>query len=81
MKGWYWSAVDRASPPNRVTLEWITAERVDLYSYVPLPGENITVSVEPFPVEDLVPTEDKIKGSVKRLCNHRSGGTSGVVEK
>ena len=81
MKGWYWSAVDRASPPNRVTLEWITAERVDLYSYVPLLGENITVSVEPFPVEDLVPTEDKIKGSVKRLCNHRSGGTSGVVEK
>ena len=52
MKGWYQSAVDRAPPPTRVTLERITAERVDLYNYVPPPGENIPVSVDPFTVDD-----------------------------
>ena len=29
-------------------------------------------------VENLVPTEYKIKGAVKRLCNQRSGGLSGM---
>ena len=59
--------VDRASPPARATLEWITSERVDLYSYVPSPGTNIPVTVRPIPVDDLVPTEDKIEEAVKNL--------------
>ena len=32
IKGWYKVAVERAPPPVRVTLERITAERVELYS-------------------------------------------------
>ena len=43
LKGWYWAAVDHALPPVWVTLERITAERVELYSYVPPPGENIPI--------------------------------------
>ena len=65
MKGWYWVVVDRAPPPARVTLKRITAERVDLYRYITPTGENIPISVEPFPVEDLVPTEDEIEWAVK----------------
>ena len=38
-----------------------------LYRHIPPPGENIHVSVDPFQVEDLVPTEDKIEYVVKRL--------------
>ena len=60
IKGWYMSDVDRAPPPDWVTLEWITVERVELYSYVPPPGTNIPISVQPFPVEYSVPTEDEI---------------------
>ena len=52
MKGWYRAVVDHVPPPARVTLEWITMEKVDLYIYIPPPGENISVSVEPLPVED-----------------------------
>ena len=78
MKWWYWAAVDRAPPPAQVTLMRITAEQVDLYRYVPPPGENIPVSVELFPVDDSVPTKDKIEWAVTRLQNHRSGGTSGM---
>ena len=74
IKGWYRAAVDRSPPPNRVTLEQITVDWVDLYSYVPPPGENIPISVEPFPVDDSVPTEDEIEWAVKRLRNHCSGG-------
>ena len=67
IKGWYRAAVGRAPPPSRVTLERITAERVDLYSYVPSPEANIPISVEPFPVDDSVPTEEEIEWVVKHL--------------
>ena len=77
MKGWYWSAVDHTPPPAWVNLKWITSEIVDLYRYLPPLGENIPVSVEPFPVEDLVPMEDDIKWAVKRLRNHQSWGPQG----
>ena len=38
----------------------------------------IHIYVEPFPLEYLVPTEDKIEWAVKRLQNHRSGGSYGM---
>ena len=38
LKGWYKAAFNRSPPPARATLKRITAERVDLYSYVPSPG-------------------------------------------
>ena len=75
---WYKAAVDCAPPPARVTLKWITAERVELYRYVPPPRKNIPVSVQPFPVDDSVSTEDEIEWAVKRLRNNRSGGASGM---
>ena len=60
IKEWYKATVDWAPPPAQVNLERITAERVDLYSYVPPQGTNIPISVELLLVDDLVPTEDKI---------------------
>ena len=61
IKGWYRAVVKCAPPPAWVTLERITGERVELYSYVPPLGANTPIYVEPFPVDDLVPTEDKIE--------------------
>ena len=55
-------------------LERIMAERFALYSYVPPPGGNIPVNVQPFLVNDLVPEEGEIEWVVKRLRNNRSGG-------
>ena len=52
LKGWYKAAVKRAPPPAQATLEQITAERVDLYSYVSSPGENILAAVKPVGVND-----------------------------
>ena len=71
LKGWYNAAVNRAPPPARATLERITAERFDLYSYVPSPGENIPVTVAPAEVDDSVPTEDEIEDAVKKLRRNR----------
>ena len=71
LKGWYKAAFNRALPPARATLERITMERVDLYSYVPGPGENIPVTVAPVEVDDLVPTEDEIEDAVKKLRRNR----------
>ena len=60
IKGWYKAAVDHAPPPARVNLERITVERVELYSYVPPQEKNTPISVQPFPVDDSVTTEDEI---------------------
>ena len=49
LKGWYKAAVDRAPPSARATLERITAERVNLYSYMPSPRNNIPISVKVSP--------------------------------
>ena len=78
LKGWHKAAVNRAPPPARTTLEWITAERVDLYSYVPSPGENIPATIKPAEVDDSVPTEDEIEEAVKKLKRNRSRGPSGM---
>ena len=78
LKGWYKTAVNRAPPPARATLEQITAERVDLYSYVSSLGENIPVTIAPGEVVDSVPMEDEIEGAVKKLQRNRLGGASGM---
>ena len=76
LQGWYKAAVDCAPPPARATLKRVTAERVTLYSRIPPPGDNIPVTIEPFVVEDGVPTEAEIEWAVKCLRNNRSGGPS-----
>ena len=81
LKGWYWDMVNCSPPPSQVTLKRITAERVELYICILPPGGNIPISMEPFLVDDLVPTEDDIECAVKRLQNHRSGGPSGMQSK
>ena len=43
-----------------------------------LPRGRISPYLEPFLVDDSVPTEDEIKWAVKRLHNHRSRGPSGI---
>ena len=52
----------------------ITAERVELYSYVPPPGENIPVTVTPADVDNSVLKEDKIAEAVKKLRSNLLGG-------
>ena len=76
LKVWYKAAVERVPPPARATLKRITAERVDLYSYVPSPGKNTPVTVRPVPVDDSVPMEDDIEEAVQNLRRNISGGPS-----
>ena len=78
MKGWYQATAKRGPPPARDTLERITAERTELYSRVPSPGENIPVTVEPEIIDDSVPKEDEIAAAVKKLRRNRSGGPSWI---
>ena len=78
MKGLYKATVDFAPLPPLVNLYQITAERVDLYCQVQPPREKIPISVKPFQVEDLGPTEDEIEWSVRCLHNNRSGSPLGL---
>ena len=56
IKGWYRAAVNFNPPPARVTLDRIMAEQVEMYRYVLPPGIKIPISVQPFSVDDSVPT-------------------------
>ena len=78
IKGWYRVAFNCALPPAQVTLDRITAKWVELYSYVPPLGANILISAETFPLDNSVPTEDKIEWAVKLLRNPCSGGPPGM---
>ena len=76
LQGWYKATADRPPPPARATLRRVTAEREKLYSRVPPPGDTIPVTIEPFEVEDGVPSEAEVEWAVKRLRNNRAGGPS-----
>ena len=78
MKGWYKAAVNRAPTPARARLKRITADRVELCSHVPPPGDNIPVTVTPSDIYDSVPTEDTISEAVKKLRRNQAGGPSGI---
>ena len=78
MKGWYNAAADCALPHARLTIDQITAERLELYHHVPPPWENIPISVDTFMVDDSVPTEDSIEWPVRSLGSNRSGGPYGI---
>ena len=76
LQWWYKAAVDRAPPPARDTHKRVTAEQDKLYSRVPPLGDTIPVTIEPFVVEDGVPTEAEVEWAVKRLRNNRARGPS-----
>ena len=76
--GWYRAAAKRGPPTAQATLKRITAEQTELYRWVPPPGENLPVNVEPTNIDDLVPTEDKVEEAVKKMRRNRSGGPSGI---
>ena len=78
MKGCYRAAANRGPPSAQATPERITAERVELYSQVPSPGDNIPVNVKPSEIDDSVPTEDEIAEAVTKLRRNRLGGPSQI---
>ena len=64
--------MDHAPPPAQVTLERITAKRVELYHAVPLPGENIPMFVTLAHVYNSVSTEEEVEWVLQILRGHRS---------
>ena len=51
MEGWYKATDNRAPLIDQLTIEKIAVEWVSLYERVPPPGENIPVSMTPFPID------------------------------
>ena len=67
LQGWYKATADHPPPPARATLKRVTEERTQLYSRVPPPGDAIPVTIEPFAVEDGIPSGAEVEWAVKRL--------------
>ena len=54
------------------------AERFALHRHIPPPGENISIYVDPLPLDELVPMEDDIKWEVRKLRDNGSSSPSGI---
>ena len=78
MQGCYIDAADRPPAPVRISLETLTAERVELYSHALPPGQSITIEVDLFPVYDNIPGGGGIFKEILRLQLRRSGDPSGM---
>ena len=76
LKGWYRNAGEAAARPCFQTMERQTKEREELYGRVPPPGDPIPINVDPFIIDDGVPTNDEIRERVRGLPNGRAGGNS-----
>ena len=59
-------------------MEKQTKERVDLYGKVEPPGDTIPINIEPFEINDAIPTESGNRTVVKGLRNGRAGFVSGI---
>jgi len=59
-------------------MEALTQERVDLYTAETPPGDPIPINVDPFDVNDDIPTDGEIREAVKSLRNGRAGGLGGM---
>ena len=79
IKGWYRSVEDRPPKPNYQRMETLTQEQIDLYTAAPPPGAPIPINVDPFDVNDEMPTDGEIREAVKSLPNGRAGGLGGMV--
>ncbi len=60
IKGWYRSVEDRPPKPNYQRMEALTQERRDLYTAATPPGDAIPINVDPFDVNDDIPTDGEI---------------------
>ena len=78
MQEWYKSAADHALPSNRIIIEPIMENQVALYRHIPHPGIKIPISIKPFPVDDLAPTEEKIEWVVRSLRANHSSAPPGI---
>jgi hypothetical protein len=78
IKGWYRSVEDRPPKPNYQWMETLTQEQIDLYTAEPQPGAPIPINVDPFDVNDDIPTDGEIREAVKCLRNGRAGGLGGM---
>ena len=78
LKGWYSAVEERAPKPCYLSMQKQTNERVALYGKVDPPGEPIPINIDPFTINDAIPTEPEIRSVVKGLRNGRAGGVSGI---
>ena len=74
MQRWYISAVDHTLPPARITLDYITDKRLELYRVVTSLVENIPTSVPPSKIDNSIPSEEEVKWAVQRLWGNWSVG-------
>jgi hypothetical protein len=60
LKGWYSMVEDRAPKASHDTLVHQTEERIALYASVQPTGEMLPINMQPFDINDNVPSNSKI---------------------
>ena len=71
-------AEDQAPKPYYKSMAKQTVGREELYWKVSPPEDPITINVEPFDLDDLVPEDVDIRAVVAGIQNGRSGESRGI---
>jgi hypothetical protein len=81
LMGWYSMVEDHAPKASHDTLVRQTEERIALYTCVPPAGEMLPINVQPFDINDDVPSDSEIKEVVRELQNGQAAGATGLQAK
>ena len=78
LKGWYSAVEEKAPKPCYLSMEKQTKERVELYEKIEPPGDPIPINIDPFEINDAIPTESEVGTVVTGLRDGRAEGVSGI---
>ena len=78
LRGWYRDCGGIPSKPIKSDLRRTRAEFESLYTATPSVGEPIPIHINPFPVNDDVPSEEEIITALHRMRRRRVPGASGI---
>jgi hypothetical protein len=78
LQAWYKHAGGRASCPSKTDLQKLQTEYSELLANKPSTGEPIPIMINPYSIDDSIPTDTEIGKSVGRIHTGRSPGPTGI---
>ncbi len=78
LKGWYSTAEDCAPKASHDTLVSQTEERIALYASVPPIEEMPPINVQPFDINNNVPSNSEIRKVVREVQKRQAAGAMGL---
>jgi hypothetical protein len=78
IQGWYKKRGGPITKPTSADMEQLRDTYQSFFATSPPPGDPIPIHVDPYPVNDDVPSEEEISFALDHMCRGRCPGPSGI---